>query len=387
MKICFISFEYPPFCIGGAGVYAGIITDEISKIGHELCIVTPQIEEKRKNLNKDITVVEIPIKNRAVLRSITFQLSLRKFLYKYVVPKKFDIIHINALSGALIPKCPVPKVVTCHHVIKDIQQRISLKSRIKDFTSEGNPLLLFFEAKQLKSANKIIAVSHGTKNSLVRHYGIPEKNIYVVHNGIYPQNFKFSSEEIEEIRYRFGADASTKLIFCPAARINDPRKGVKYLLQALPKVLLRVNAKCIISGAGKVEPFQKFLRKLPKNSVKFVGFLEEKIKRKMLCACDVFVLPSLLEGCPLSVLEAMAAGAPIVSTKVGGIPELVRHGRNGILVKPAEPMKLAEAILSLIDEETSIEIRKNNLSDARELFSWEKTAKKTVEVYEHALQE
>ena len=82
----------------------------------------------------------------------------------------------------------------------------------------------------------------------------------------------------------------------------------------------------------------------------------------------------------------MAAGKPIVSINVGGIPELVKQHRNGILVKPKNPEQLAEAIISiLLNKEKSEVIQINNYNDARDIFTWQKTAELTEKVYELAI--
>jgi glycosyltransferase involved in cell wall biosynthesis len=73
----------------------------------------------------------------------------------------------------------------------------------------------------------------------------------------------------------------------------------------------------------------------------------------ILHAIDLFVLPSRTEGLPITILEAMAAGRPVVATTVGGIPELVRHGETGLLVPPKDPQRLAEAMLALLHGQTS----------------------------------
>ena len=235
-------------------------------------------------------------------------------------------------------------------------------------------------------ANKIIAVSHATKRSLMKYYDIPSNKIHVIHNGIRCDLYKFSKREIEKLRKSLCGE-NEKLIFCPVARINEPRKGVKYLLEALQVVFSKSNAICVITGSGRSDVFNRYLERLPKKRVIFLGFVDEFTKRKLYSASDVVVLPSLLEGCPISILEALAAGAAIVATRVGGIPELVKDGRNGFLVDPTSPSELAEAILTIIsDDELSYKIKIANYNDALRRFNWRKTAMLTEEVYKTVLE-
>jgi glycosyltransferase involved in cell wall biosynthesis len=387
-KICFVSFEYPPFSIGGAGEYANNITNELAKLGHDIYVIAPSVNEMRSGPKKGLNILSVQITNKTGLRFLSFQLNLRRTLFSLMRKVDIDILHINGVSGVSIGKSLIPQVVTIHHVVRDIQERLPFGEKVRGFTGEGNPLIQLVEKRQLQTAYKIIAVSQATKQSLKRHYNVDENDIFVVYNGVYHSLYKFSRKEIEETRAEFGINESAKLIFCPAARINEPRKGIVYLLKALPLVLSKTDIVCIISGFGEERLYNQYLRGLPEGVVRFVGLLDETTKRKMFAACDVMALPSLLEGCPLSILEALAAGSPIVSTTVGSIPELVKNGRNGILVEPANPIAISEAITQLVNnEEISAKIRKNNYKDTRDTFSWEEVAKKTEKVYRYVVHE
>jgi len=389
LKICFVSFEYPPFIIGGAGRYAENLANELSKLGHNVYVIAPITKGLQTNsaCGTNVNVSRVPIINIPSLRFLTFQLRLSKAISSLEKEVgKIDILHANGISDVIIGNSKYPRVVTVHHAIKDIQQRSSMKLSFRGFVSEENPIGAFMERKSLNKASKIISVSNATKKFLVEHYNIPDRNIHVVYNGIYADHYTFSEEEIKEVRSLFGIDSDEKLILCAPGRFDEPRKGIKYLLEALSNIFLQVVSKCIITGSGEKSIFNKYLSNLPQGRVQFPGLLDEEIKRRLFAACDVFVLPSLLEGCPIAILEAMAAGVPIVSTNVGGIPELVKEGRNGILVDPRNSNQLAEAISSLLlNEGISKEMGKNNYNDAREIFTWERTARLTEDVYKIAL--
>ena len=83
-------------------------------------------------------------------------------------------------------------------------------------------------------------------------------------------------------------------------------------------------------------------------AVRFTGYLDEGLKYKVLDMCDVLVLPSLMEGCPAVILEAMRASKPVVATAVGGVTELVEDGITGILVPPRNAARMAEAIIQVL---------------------------------------
>ena len=104
---------------------------------------------------------------------------------------------------------------------------------------------------------------------------------------------------------------------------------------------------------------------------------------KYLKAFDVFVLPSLKEGFPYAILEAMVAGLPIVASLTGGIPEMIAGGENGLLIKPGDAKELAAAILRLSqDEEMAKKLGEEAERTVKEKFGLHKMIKKTMEVYE-----
>lgn len=388
MKICFITFEYPPFIAGGAGGYAECIVPELSKLGHDVYVIAPTVSKEQNNTVRDINVVRVPIINMPSLRALTFQLRLKKVVSELEGRVgRFDILHANGPSDFMLnSSLSYPRVVTVHHAIADIQQRSPFTLSFQGFTGEGNPIGAYMERKTLSRASKIISVSAATKKFLLTHYNLSTDQIFVIYNGIYADNYHFPEEEIIKTRTLFGVDEEEKLLVCAPARINEPRKGIKYLLEALAKVSREMKIKCVITGSGKKETFDKYLKISPPNSVHFPGRLNEGTKRRLFAACDLFVMPSLLEGCPLAILEAMASSVPIVATNVGGIPELVNPGRNGLLVEPRNSRLLAEAIISLLqDEKKSKEIRRTNYNDAHQRFNWKRAAKLTEEVYKKAL--
>ncbi len=136
-----------------------------------------------------------------------------------------------------------------------------------------------------------------------------------------------------------------------------PHKGYDDLVRALALITRQVpHLRCLIVGEA---PRRRYLRRLytlaervaVRDKLILVG-PQEDIPR-FLNAMDVFVLPSLTEGLPLTVLEAMAAGKPVVATAVGGIPEAVRHGETGFIVPPGDPRRLAEAAMGLLKAPTT----------------------------------
>ena len=134
------------------------------------------------------------------------------------------------------------------------------------------------------------------------------------------------------------------LVLITLARLI-PAKGVQYLLQAISRLGRSFpTLKLVICGDG---PFKGILLELAEklglsSKVIFTGFRTDALS--LLQAADMFVLPSLSEGLPLSILEAMALGKPVVATRVGGIPEVIDHGKTGWLVPPGNAGALAATL-------------------------------------------
>jgi glycosyltransferase involved in cell wall biosynthesis len=135
-----------------------------------------------------------------------------------------------------------------------------------------------------------------------------------------------------------------------------PHKGYDDLVQALALLLEKLpTVKCLIVGrAPRKRYLQRLLQRAERLSVRdrliMAGFQEDVVP--FLHTMDVFVLPSRTEGFPMTILEAMAAGRPVVATAVGGIPEIVRDGETGFLTPPGDPGRLAEAFLQLLEAPT-----------------------------------
>ena len=117
------------------------------------------------------------------------------------------------------------------------------------------------------------------------------------------------------------------------------------------------------------------------NYIIFIGKVPHEEVLKYMSLSDVFVLPSLSEGFPNVVLEAMASGLPIVATKVGGLPEIVKNGENGFLIKPRNSKELAKKILLILnDKELSGRMSKNNIKEAKK-YSYENVVDNLEKVY------
>ena len=163
----------------------------------------------------------------------------------------------------------------------------------------------------------------------------------------------------------------------------DPDKGQRYLIKAAQLVILKIpNAQFLIVGQGVLEEtLRQQIKSLNlEKHVLLTGFRSDVLSLQK--GFNVFVMSSLSEGLGTSVIDAMACGRPVVSTNVGGLPELVDPGKTGQLVSPHDPRSLAEAILSILQDKT-LQVRYGHAASrrARQLFSADRMIDETVEVY------
>jgi glycosyltransferase involved in cell wall biosynthesis len=196
-----------------------------------------------------------------------------------------------------------------------------------------------------RKTSKIVAVSHIVKSLLMERDHIDPSKINVIYNGIDTDRFQ-SYLTKEEARDKLGLPAES-LVIGTVGRLEKP-KGQLHLIRAFGKVSEQnPDTKLVIVGTGSLESSLKsdVSRQRIDDSVIFLG-LRRDIP-DILRAFDIFVMPSLSEGFPMALLEAMSLALPVIVTPVGGIPELVTDERNGIFVPPADESALAKKILDL----------------------------------------
>lgn len=193
-----------------------------------------------------------------------------------------------------------------------------------------------------------ITVSDSLRQRLIRLPGLSEGHVVTIHNAIDADSY-FVPEAREACRHELGATDDVQLIGYVGRLVAG--KGLETLIQAMPAVLqARPRARLLLAGEG---PLRDRLTSLGRDTgvapaVQFTGRRTDV--PRLLAALDVFVLPSLAEGLPLSLLEAMAAGKPVVATPVGGAAELVQNEITGILIPPSDPPALARTVIRLLEE-------------------------------------
>jgi glycosyltransferase involved in cell wall biosynthesis len=268
-----------------------------------------------------------------------------------------DIVHthntqpfIDGGLGAILARVPV--LIHTDHA--------------RDFPDKRRYMLA--ERVLSRFAEKVVGVSDHTGRNLVEFERIDPSRIITIHNGI--EDPARRDVDAAAKRSELGIPPDAMLIGV-GVRFTE-QKGLEYLLRALPTVRERVpHVHLALAGYGplEVELKEQAERLGLSDGIHFLGAREDMAE--VLAALDVYALPSIWEGFPMVVLEAMAAGLPIVATRVGGVAEAVEHERTGLLVAPRDPERLAAALIRVLCDET---LRHEYGSAARRFFEERFTA-------------
>jgi glycosyltransferase involved in cell wall biosynthesis len=220
---------------------------------------------------------------------------------------------------------------------------------VHGYTAE-DPKVRAFEAvdrRRLRSARAVVAVSDAIARSCARA-GVRAERLHTVENGVDVRAVAAAARASRDaVRAGWGVAPDVPVLL--AAGRFSPEKGQDVLVEALARVHAAGGARpaLVLLGDGVLRPdLERAAARLPAGSVRFDGWRDDPWAR--LGAADVFVLPSRREGLPLALLEAMAAGLPVVATRVGGVPTALDDGRCGALVPPDDPGALADAVLALL---------------------------------------
>jgi glycosyltransferase involved in cell wall biosynthesis len=198
-----------------------------------------------------------------------------------------------------------------------------------------------------RRTDAVIFVSEADAARGRKHRLVPEEKIRVIRNGIDRPNPGRAGDPAGELRSLIAPDGP---LIGAVARLHR-QKGIAHLLRAAPFVLARFpKAKIAVAGGGPLEAGLR--REVERAGLggRFLLLGERADAADLLALADVFVLPSLWEGLPLALLEAAALGKPIAATDIDGVREVVRDGETALLAPPADPGRLAAAVIRLLDD-------------------------------------
>lgn len=256
-------------------------------------------------------------------------------------------------------------------------------------TEHNNSSKTTFRLNVLKRLNqhlihKIIAVSDAVRERLVQERGIDSTKIQYIPNGIDSTHYNinnYSANLMKDLKSNFTFNNNTLLIGMIGALHRN--KGYNYLLLAAKSIIKKhPNTRFIFIGEGQYrEELEEITRDLDlTRNVEFLGYIADVSAYYGIF--DIFVLPSLVEGMPLCLLEAMAMGVPVIATAVDGNKELVVNGETGLLVPPKDVTALTEAIEYMIENPGKAkEMGNAGKKRIQNNYSLQKNIEQTIDVY------
>jgi glycosyltransferase involved in cell wall biosynthesis len=244
------------------------------------------------------------------------------------------------------------------------------------------------EAWLTYEAWKVICCSEYMVSHVRWAFGLPEDKLVMVPNGVNTEVYnQVVKTDLAEFRRKF-ALPEEKLVLFVGRLVYE--KGVHVLVNAIPKILEKANAKFVIVGNGYMkEQLSNLVKSMGlTHKVIFAGFVDDQTLRNLQRIADVSVVPSLFEPFGIVALEAMAAKSPVVVSDTGGLSEIVDHDVTGVKVYTGNPDSLAWGINKvLLDEGYANWIRTNAYKKIQEKFDWGKIAQQTKNIYEAVLKE
>jgi glycosyltransferase involved in cell wall biosynthesis len=394
-EVCFISPEYLPLS-GGTGAYVYYLSRELMKLDNSACIVTGYSENRDVKVNDQHHIFFLKSLRAPIVKSFLFAASASRKLNKLRGSFPVDITHVNL---PLVPSFAVPRgfgrtlISTVHSTWKGEAEAIKgepysrLNSNEK-FMVSFNWFLRIFEERMLERSNRIIAVSDFTRRELLQYYKVKENKITVIHNGVDVEKFH-PAQDKREAKEAVGFNPDDTAVLS-VGRLYA-RKGLFTLIECIPFVVKKFKkVKFIIAGKGLSNEMRKLVSYAAKLGVKdnivFTGYFPDKKLPRLYQAADIFAFSTFYENLPFAVLEALSTGLPVVTTNVGGIPEIIKSGRNGFLVQPSNARELADSVLYYLEHpsaasEMAFLARKTIL----ERFDWRLIVKKVLKVYDEVL--
>ena len=398
-------WEFPPFKSGGLGTACQDLTKGLARQGIDVIFVMPKAPEGANtpfariigtnNYNKRIKIRSVSSTLTAYNTYESYSESLShhkilgtrgndvygKDLYSEVerfskiahiiaTEEDHDVIHAHdwmAYAAGMNAKKVSGKPLVCHIHATEFDR------------TGGNPnsFISHKEYEGLKAADMVIANSEFTKQNVMKHYGVAEEKISVVHWGIDPENPHYSEEYNHKLN-----DHDKVVLFLGRVTLQ---KGPDYFVETASKVLKHApDTKFIVAGKGDMLP--KMIEKSAELGIShkmlFTGFLEGKDVHKAFKMADLYVMPSVAEPFGLVALESIKNGTPILISKQSGVSEVVNHA---LKVDFWDTDEMANKIIGSLKYPKMYQEMKHNVIRESEKFNLDTPAIKTIDVYNQVL--
>jgi len=402
MRVCLLSIvTYRHGIAGGMEVHGRTLTRELAAGGHDVTVITSRHPsgvtcERQEG-------VEIQYLNETTFASQKSNWARECF-------KRFKVLHqakafdVLCCQQAVAPRAlmnfaelhGVPVVIIIEGLaglvfLSEVSQTVS---HHKGYGQLGKRFLSFlyyylrWELPGVRKCDALIAVSDEVARSIRNWCGVGADKVYTVYNGADTHAFAPSENSRELVRRQYGFAPDDGLIVFLSQVTKQ--KGLHLLINCLPDVLAQHSrTKLLVVGEGDyLDDARRLVEAMTLQShVVFAGAVPHERSADYLNAADLYVLPTLRqEGLPFSLVEAMACQKPVIASRIGGIPSIVVHGINGLLVTPNDIESLGQAIVQVLADK---ELAANLSQKARETvvggYSLKTMVQGTVKVFEAVL--
>lgn len=388
MRVLMLSWEYPPYVVGGLGQHVADLVPALAALGVEVHLVTPDWRKGEFTVEPaGVHVHRVPVQpgdGDIMAQATAVNRSLDTAAQQIVVAQgPMDVIHahdwlVSFAAASLKQRFKVPLIATIHATEYGRSQgRLdSLLSR----AINAAEWQLAYEAWQ------VIVCSNFMATEVIESLAVPPDKIGVVPNGVQVARFDpYKQRDLSAVRARFAA-VEERIVFNVGRMVRE--KGLHVLVEAMPKVLAEApQAKLVV--AGKPDPWGYWAWNKQRaeelgiaSRCYFTGFLPDADRDALLTLADVAVFPSLYEPFGMVAPEAMAAGAPVVVSSAGGLSEIVTHMLTGLTTYPNDPGSLAWAIIETLKKPEEARARaRSALRRVMREYNWASIAAATLDVY------
>ncbi|HEY6042331.1 MAG TPA: glycosyltransferase family 4 protein [Anaerolineae bacterium] len=397
MRILTLSWEYPPYVVGGLGAHVAALAPALARQGVEMDVITPRWKggEAREVIGPSgvasvmIHRIDPPMKQITNFFADTqaTNIYLEQYAHELVAERGgYDIIHVHdwlvAFAGVALKHLHKTPLLATIHATERGRGQGSVAGEMAQAIN-GTEWWLTYESW------RIITASFYMLDQVKSYFGVPADKIDVIPNGVETLPFDaLDGLDLSDFRKQW-ALPSERIVYFVGRMQHE--KGAHLIVEAAPRILAEFpQAKFVLAGTGSmVEPLRARTNELGLNGkVLVAGFVSDQARDELFKIADVAVFPSLYEPFGIVALQAMAAKCPVVVSAVGGLTEVVKNHETGITVYPDNLDSLVWGILHTLQHPDWARARAENAyRAAREEFNWDLIAQKTRRVYERITDE
>ena len=367
---------YPTF--GGSGIVATELGKALSKKGHEIHFITYSEPVRLGELRKNIFYHEVRTSDYPLFKFTPYEQVLTSKLVDVVKFERLDLLHVHYA----IPHASAAYMA--QQILKDQGVEIPFVTTLHgtDITLVGKdpsfePVINF----SINKSNRVTAVSENLKKETFELFDI-KNNIEVIPNFICLKEYKMDNNDYYKKRFA----PNNEKVICHVSNFRKVKR-IEDVIIAFEGISKEMDVKLLLVGDG---PERARLEQLSRNSkfsknIFFLGSL--KSTKEVLNISDLFILPSSKESFGLSALEAMACGVPVIASDSGGIPEVISHGKSGLLNSVGDTYQMTKNALKLLSNDSLLESFKTNAYQQAMKFDIEVILPKYESLYKKCIKD